>query len=215
MPPIHEPAPMLLQIYRDFVVRGSEAAYRAIEEDAARICAERSFPHPHLALEPLAGPSEVWWLNGFDSEADRQRVTRDYESDPALVAALQDVGRRKQGLVGTPLDVLARYRADLSRGAPWAVAGTRFFTVTVTAQDPKVEGSAFEAPDGTRFVFRPAHTRRQAERAAAAAGPEALVFAVRPYWGMPAKEWIAADPRFWKPSPMASRGSRTSARPTA
>jgi hypothetical protein len=33
--------------------------------------------------------------------------------------------------------------------------------------------------------------------------PDTTLFAVRPYWGMPAQEWIAADPEFWKLSPMA------------
>ena len=34
---------------------------------------------------------------------------------------------------------------------------------------------------------------------------DTTVLAVRPYLGMPAKDWIAADPEFWKPNPMAGR----------
>lgn len=59
----------------------------------------------------------------------------------------------------------------------------------------------FEASDGTRFVLRAVGTRDEADVAAAAVGSEATVFAVRAYWGMPAKEWIAADPEFWKSHP--------------
>ena len=51
--------PNLLEIYREPLKRGSVAAYRAIEEDTARICAEFKFPHPHLAIETLNGPKEV------------------------------------------------------------------------------------------------------------------------------------------------------------
>jgi len=198
-----ERSPTILQIYRDFLSPGREADYKAVEEDAARICAELNFPHPHLAIESLRGPKEVWWLNAFGSEADKQRVADEYAKNPTLVAALAGIARRREGLTGTPMDIFANYRADLSRGAPWKVAGARFFAVTIAAGDPRVPGSVFDAPDGTRFIFRPFATRRQADAVAPAAGPGTRVFAVRPYWGMPEKQWIAADPAFWKVNPMA------------
>jgi hypothetical protein len=120
------------------------------------------------------------------------------------MAALQDILKRKHGLVGAPIDILANYRRDLSGKASWKVGGTRFFVVTVTNGDPPAAGAVFEAPDGTRFVFRAAGTRHEADILASDASPETTTtFAVRPYWGMPAKDWIAADPEFWKPNPAA------------
>jgi len=199
-----ERPPQILQIVRESLKQSGEAAYKAIEEDAARICADLECPNSHLAMESLTGPKEVWWLTPYESESDRQRVADGYASNHALMAALQDIRRRKQGLVGTPIDILANYRADPSRNASWKVGGTRFFVVTVTNGDPPVAGAVFAAPDGTRFIFRPAGTRHEADMLAAEAGPKTTtVFAVRPYWGMPAKDWIAADPEFWKPNPMA------------
>ena len=183
--------------------RHGEAAYKAIEEDAARICADLDCPNSHLAMESLTGPNEVWWLTPYESESDRQRVADGYASNHALMAALLEIPRRKQGLVGAPIDILANYRPDLSGLASWKVGGTRFFVVTVTDGDPPVVGAVFEAADGTRFIFRAAGTRHEADILAAEASPDTITFAVRPYWGMPAKEWIAADPEFWKPNPMA------------
>jgi hypothetical protein len=197
---------VILEIYRDSLRPGCEAAFRAVEEDAARMCAELKCPHPHLAIESVTVPREVWWLNAFESEAEKERVSRDYANNRPLTTALDTVGPRKKDLVETPVDVFASYRADLSRGAAWVVTGARFFVVTVTTGDPQTDGWVFEAPDGTRFVFRPAATREQADRLAAAAGRETRVFAVRPYWGMPASEWIAADPEFWNVNPSAVRG---------
>jgi hypothetical protein len=200
---------MILQIYRDSLKPGRQAAFKAVEEDAARICAELKFPHSHLAIESLRGPKEVWWLNAFESEEDKQRVADEYAKYPALKAALEDITRRKEGLTEAPVNVYATYRADLSRGAPWKVAGARFFVVTVTQGDARTEGSVFGAPDGSHFVFRPVARRAQADAVAAAAGPGTRIFAVRPYWGMPAEAWIAADPAFWKANPMARvRGER-------
>ncbi len=198
-----ERPPQILQIVRESLKQSGEAAFKAIEEDAARICADLKCPNSHLAMESLTGPKEVWWLTPYESESDRQRVANGYARNRALMAALQDIPKRKQGLVGAPIDILANYRRDLSGKASWKVGGTRFFVVTVTKGDPRAPGAVFEAPDGTRFILRPAATRRQADALAAAAGPRTRIFAVRPYWGMPTKDWIAADPQFWKANPMA------------
>lgn len=194
--------PRILQIYRDFVTLGSEGAFRQVEEDAARACAELDCPNVHLAMESLTGPSEVWWLTPYESAADKQRVADGYARNAALMAALERIGARKVGTVGAPVDVFADYRAELSRG-PWKVAGTRFFVITMTKGDSPIDGAVFEAADGTRLTFSAFGTRQEAEHIAAESGPDARLFAVRPYWGMPARAWIAADPEFWKPNPTA------------
>ncbi len=83
------PPPQILEIYRDFLKPGSDATFRKIEEDALRICVELKFPHAYLALESLTGPKEVWWLNGYESEAELKQVVHDYTSNAPLVAALK------------------------------------------------------------------------------------------------------------------------------
>jgi len=75
--------------------------------------------------------------------------------------------------------------------------------ITVTRNDRKVEGTDFEFADGTRYIITAASTQPEAARKAAAAGPDTNIFAVRPYWSMAAKEWIAADAEFWKVLPPA------------
>ena len=94
-----ERPPQLLQIYRDFVQRGGEEAFRQVEEDAARICADLDCPNVHLAMESLAAPVEVWWLTPYLSEADKQRVADGYAHNAALMAALEGNAKRKAGLV--------------------------------------------------------------------------------------------------------------------
>ena len=196
-------AAKIMQIYRDSLKRGSEAAFKTVERDAARICADLGCPNVHLAMESLTGPTEVWWLTPYASAADQRRVADGYRDNPRLMAALDGIARRKANLVGTAVDVIANYREDLSRGTRWNATGARFFVVTVTKRDPQTEGAVFEAADRTRFIFRAVAARRQAEVIAAAAGSAATAFAVRPYWGMPAREWITADPGFWKVNPRA------------
>jgi hypothetical protein len=96
----------------------------------------------------------------------------------------------------------------LSRGREWRPADGRFFAVTITTREPVQDGAIFEASDGTRYIFAAARTEDQARAAGAASGEETIVFAVRPYWGMPARDWIAEDPQFWNRHPMASATRR-------
>jgi hypothetical protein len=194
-----ERPPQYLLIYRDVLNPGREADFRAIEEDAARICAELNCPNAHLAIESLTGSKEVWWLTPFESDADRQRVIDGYASNTALTAALAAISRRREGVTVPSGDILTTYRADLSGGAPWQLAGARFVVAGMTRDEPRIDASVFEAADATRFVVQPARTREEAEAIADRAG--AVVFAVRPYWGLPKEEWIAADPEFWRVSP--------------
>jgi hypothetical protein len=204
---IHPP-PILL-IHRDLLKPGNEAAYREIEEDTARIMRdalpltaeqEVQFPNSYLAAEPLNGPKEVWFFTGWNSMADYERVGDDYGSHaPApLVAALERNSKKKAGLTLEPVSVFANYRQELSRGEPWSVGRGRFLVITVTNRSARFEGSVFETPDQMRFVVTAAQTHEDADSKAVAAGSEAKVFAVRPNWSRPAKEWVVADPAFWQ-----------------
>ncbi len=196
-----EHPPALLQIYRETLKPGSEAAYKTIEDQTARLCVELECPHPHVAIAPLAGPCEVWWLNAFESEADRQRVIDQYSRNQALTAALNQSSRRKAAITGTPLDVVARYRPDLSRGAGWTLRGARFIVVAISDHDITASGAVYDAPDGTRYILKPVGTREEADAVARSLAPGATVFAVLPQWGLPAKDWVEADPGFWSTNP--------------
>jgi hypothetical protein len=79
--------------------------------------------------------------------------------------------------------------------------GARFIVVTVT-RGPVTE-SAWAMADSTLYVLHPVRTRREAD--ALARQGNARVFAVRPNWSMPAPEWVAADPDFWRTAPAPRR----------
>jgi hypothetical protein len=144
----------------------------------------------------------MWWLNGFESDAERHRVEADYAKNRPLMAALTRNSKRKQLVTGTPVNIYAS-RADSSRGDSWMPAGTRFLVVAVTPRSVAAEGFVFDS-DSQRFVFRFAGTREQADLEAARLGGDARIFVVRPYWGLPEREWIDGDPDFWKSNPLAN-----------
>lgn len=198
--------PRLVQIVREPIKPGGEAAYEAIESDTAVACATLKCPHPHLALESSVGPREVWWLNCFDSELQRLQVSRAYERNLPLMEVLTRNGKEKANYTGETTDSILMYRPELGRGAHWNLSGARFIVVTIVKGTIDTEGSVFAAPDGTYFVMQPVRTADDAERLAK--GPRAIVLAIRASWGMPAVEWIDADRDFWSVNPAVSAAER-------
>ncbi|MDB4874667.1 MAG: hypothetical protein JWM41_1113 [Gemmatimonadetes bacterium] len=194
------PAPRFIYIYRDSLKRGVDSAYRVIEDDGARICADLRCPNPYLAIEARRGPHEVWWLNMFASEADTARVANVYATNRTLSEPLGVIAQRKAALIGRPIQGMAVYRSDLSRGPAWSVAGARFIVVTVTRDHRPTDGSVWATPDSTLYILRAVRTLREAE--ALTQRHDARVFTVRPNWSMPAPEWVAADPIFWHDAPI-------------
>ena len=193
----HVKPPQILLIVREPIRPGALDAYSKIEEEIAKGSASLGCPHPYLALQPLDGASEVWWLNGFVSQAEVTQVGDTYSQKTAFSAMLKPNQDRKAQLAGTPVEVYANYRRDLSRQS-WSLGQGRFLVITVTSGDSPAQGSVYEAADGRRFVVRSARTRAEAESIARAAGQGTTVLAVKPGWSFPAKEWVASDPEFWR-----------------
>ena len=81
--------PSLLQIVREPLKPGAEAAFNAIEEERARVSATLGCPHPYLGAESVTGPKEVWWFNGYQSSTDRQQVYDAYAKNAPLMAAAE------------------------------------------------------------------------------------------------------------------------------
>jgi hypothetical protein len=188
--------PAILQIYREPLKRGAEAEYDRLESDTARQCAQLRCPHAYLGLESLTGPKEVWWLNGYDSDADRKQVADAWAASTEVLALLGRNAKRKAALVGKGVESFARYRPALSAGEPWRLGRGRFLVIWSGTGSAPRKGTVYEADDHTRFVIVSARTREEAD--ALAAGSKARVFAVRPSWSHADEAWIAADPELWR-----------------
>jgi hypothetical protein len=190
------PPPILL-IAREPLVPGRENAYRKIEEETARLSATLGCPHPYLAMESLTGPKEIWWFNGFDSPEDQRQVGEAYQKNRPFSAALKTNSERKASVTGRVIEIFAQYRPELSSGIPWILGHGRYFVIAVGKNRPSGAGTVFQAADVTSFVFSPARTRKQADRLATSI-PGSTVVVVRPSLSFPAKDWVAADPQFWR-----------------
>jgi hypothetical protein len=199
---VNEPSPIgCVQIVRERVAPVSRAAWEALEDEIARACAELGCPHPHAALVPAAPAPEVWWLNLFASDAHRRQVIAAFAANQPLMTALTGLGQRKRALATTTLDVVVTAKPEVSDGMPWTLRGARAVIFCGAAEDQLVAGAAFEDADQRRYYFASFASRHQAEAARTARPSTAQILTIAPRWGLPAEEWIEAEPALWAANP--------------
>ena len=192
-------SPQILEVAREYLKPGAAQAVHKIEVDAAQICIRLKFPHRYLVLESLTGPKEFWYLNAFDSQAELDAVSREYEGNKALTSALaENLKRKAPYLAAESTNVFLNYRPELSGGTPWVMGHGRFLVTAWTKGSASTGGTVFEGPDGNRLVIRAVRTRAEAESMAAAAGAGTHFFAIHPELGWPDEEWVTPDPEFWR-----------------
>jgi hypothetical protein len=90
--------PEILQIHCERLKPGAEAAYSEVESRITRRCAELGCPHPYLGVESLTEPREVWFFNGYSSEAEKNSVEEAYLRNAPLMEALRELGGQKDAL---------------------------------------------------------------------------------------------------------------------
>ena len=193
-----------LLIVRERLRPGSEEAYDKNELQLAEVCARLKCPHPYLALASVAGPKEVWWLNAFASQEERDGLDAAYARNEPLMVEMRPLGKRKEDFRETFTSTKTVYRRDMSGGAILRIAGARFLVID-TNEDKRAAGAVFESADGERFVIASASNRGVAEDLAARSGPGAVILAIQPQWSFPTEAWIEADPEFWHSSVVARK----------
>ena len=169
--------PQILGVSRDYLKPDAVAANRKLERRADDLCRTLGFTHPDLTIESVSGPAEMWYLNGFDSEAEVEKLRREYQQNTKLLAALDDITRQKLPLKRLEsTDEFVNYRPDLSRGDPWIIGRGQFFVIVLFDGDPQMNGTVFEMKDGSRMLVRTTQTLSEARFLTASGGSTARVF---------------------------------------
>lgn len=169
--------PQILYISRDYLKADAVAANRKLERRAEDLCRTLGFTHPYLTIESVSGSAEMWYLNAFDSRAEVDKLTREYQQNTKLLAALNDITQQKVALKRKDsTEEFAHFRSDLSSGAPWIIGRGQFFEIVFFDGSPPLNGTVFEMKDGSRMLVRTTQTVSEARVLAALAGSTARVF---------------------------------------
>ena len=169
--------PQILEIYRDYLKVDAVAANRKLEKRAEHLCRTLGFQHRYLTIESVSGPPEMWYFNGFDSQAEVEKLRGENEQNTKLMVALAEVVQQKAPLKrAESTDEFATYRSDLSGGDPWVIGRGRFLVIVFFDSKPPLNGTVFEINNGRRMLVRTAQTLFEARALAASAGSTARIF---------------------------------------
>lgn len=140
-----DPPYPLVFICREQVKPGRMPKVVQIEESAAEFCGKAGCPNPYIALKTITGPDEIWWINGFDSTETMEKTMHDYAANTQITDQLNIVAQSKADFVFPAVNLLARFREDLSVPSSTTFAYARYVSITVVqvrpGQTPAYEGA--------------------------------------------------------------------------
>lgn len=118
--------PPVLQIGRELIKEGKFAAHEKTEAAFVRAFRRAEFPGHYLALSPLSGANEVWFLGAYPSFDASQKWLAETEKEP-LKSALAEADAQDGALRERSNSLWAVYRPKLSyRADKLDVGKTRF-----------------------------------------------------------------------------------------
>ncbi len=120
--------PKVLQIIREDVKPGKAPAHQKWEEGWPRAYAKAKWPTSFVAMTSVSGPSEAWFMSGYDTFGAWGKDRESFDKNP--IKGEDD--RLSQGdgefLSGTR-SIVAAYREDLSAWAGVKLPTMRYFRV--------------------------------------------------------------------------------------
>lgn len=129
--------PKVIQIFREEVKPGKGAAHEKVEAGWPRAFAKANSPTHYLAMTSVSGPTEAWFISGYDSLAAWEKDTQNNDNNPALSAELQRLSAQDGELLSGARSIVATYREEMSYRPNGANIGLmRYFYITTVRVRP-------------------------------------------------------------------------------
>jgi nitroreductase len=134
----------------------------------------------------------------YDSQSEVDRVAEGYAANTTLMTALRELAAKKNGMTDPPVDLMTKFRNDLSGTEPWRIGELRYAVVRELRTPSKSAGALFQSADGSAFVLIAAPDLSSAKKRAIRLGKGARIFEVQPKWSLPTEAWVSLNPKLWK-----------------
>lgn len=121
--------PKVLQIVREEVKPGKGPAHQKHEAAWAAAFTKAGYPH-NLTISSITGPSEDWFITGFDSFAAWEKLNKKMD-EPAFGSVMETFMPKESEYVSETRLITARYRPDLSYKPDFKLGEYRYFSVTL------------------------------------------------------------------------------------
>jgi hypothetical protein len=112
-PAADDPA-KLIRIYREEIKPGRVGAHERNESAWVQAFAKANTGAHYVALTSMTGPPEAWFIEPHDTFAAIEKIDKEIEKNPALVAEIEGLSAKDGELLSGSRGLIARYREDLS-----------------------------------------------------------------------------------------------------
>ncbi|MGE0455194.1 MAG: hypothetical protein AB7O37_16185 [Vicinamibacteria bacterium] len=142
-------APALLQIYREEVKPGKDAAHEANEAGWPAAAAKAGLTSHYIAMTSVTGPSEAWFVTPYASWGEWEKTIKAGEASPGYTAETQKLWAQDGELLSRSSVIVASYRPGMSYRTSSNMAPKRYMQLQLIRVKP---GRAGEFVDGWREV---------------------------------------------------------------
>ncbi|HXQ25567.1 MAG TPA: hypothetical protein VN822_04090 [Candidatus Acidoferrales bacterium] len=122
------PPPKVLLIIREMVKVGKGEAHAKNEAAFVRAFAAVKAPDRYLAVTTMSGPSEAWFLEGFDSFAEWEKTNK-YDDQPKVGAAVGPIMEKDAEYIADGNQTVATFNEKWSYRPAMNVSEMRYFEV--------------------------------------------------------------------------------------
>ncbi len=172
--------PKVITIGREEVKVGKGAAHEKFETNFVRASARAKWPTHYLAMSALSGPSEAWYLTGYDSFAAWEQDREATEKATAFSAELDQLAEKDAEFLTNGRTIVAFFRDDLSYNPnTMDVPKARYMRVITYRVRPGHEGDFVEAAKTIRAAYEKTEVKvpwAVYQVTAGAPGPTFLIF---------------------------------------
>jgi hypothetical protein len=126
---MHGP-PKVLEIIREDSKPGKTIAHRKHEAAWAQAFIKAGIPY-NLTISAVTGPDQDWFITGFDTYAQLEKLNGSLESDPAMRQIMETFSPKESEFVSESRTVFAKYRPELSYKADFNLGEYKYFNVLV------------------------------------------------------------------------------------
>jgi hypothetical protein len=144
------PPPPLVLFVREEVKPGHGAAHAATEAAWTRALVKGKATEHYLGMTAMTGPSEAWFIIGYNSYADWEAKQGELDKNPALRKEIDKISQQDGEHLSGSRSFLGAYRKDLSYGPPVEIGKMRYFRIR-TFRVKQGQGMAFE--DGVKTAL--------------------------------------------------------------
>jgi hypothetical protein len=175
--------PAVLRITREVVKPGKNAAHDKTESMFVRAATHAKYPAHYIAMNAIAGPNEVWFLEADDSFAAMEKADQVLDTEP-FKAEWQQASSADGDLLSGVSNVIAVYRKDLSYRGEQGMAAlpkARYVSIEQSRVRPNSERRLAETIKGLLTAYE-------------AAGIEQPIFVYQVRAGAPSGTYLILEP---------------------